>query len=66
MACPNSAIMSFAGRFCIDAEKCNECGKCVEECPTGAADSYIETDRAFSADEQADWANLPLSRKTKS
>ena len=55
MACPSRAIQCIAGRFCIDANLCNECGHCIEECPTGAANSYIEVKSYYSPDEQANW-----------
>ncbi|MBX9688328.1 MAG: 4Fe-4S binding protein [Candidatus Obscuribacterales bacterium] len=59
MACPLKAIQAICGRYCIDASICNECKKCVEECPTGAADCYIEVHRTYSVDEQAAWSILP-------
>jgi ferredoxin len=65
MACPVTAIQAIAGRYCIDANLCNECGKCIEECPTEAADCYVITDSFFSPEEQALWTAIPTELKKR-
>ncbi len=62
MACPLKAIEAIAGRYCIDAKVCRDCQKCIEECPTGSAASYIEASVFFSVDEQSSWIELPQQR----
>ncbi len=59
MACQNKAITSIAGRFCIDFASCNNCGKCISDCPTGACSIHIETEKIYSIDEQSCWTCLP-------
>ncbi|MDX2108370.1 MAG: 4Fe-4S binding protein [Candidatus Melainabacteria bacterium] len=59
MACASKAITNIAGRYCIDFDLCNDCKKCVRDCPTGACDVYIETENVFTIDAQAMWTALP-------
>jgi Fe-S-cluster-containing hydrogenase component 2 len=61
MACPQRAIENIAGRFCIDSTRCNECGACIRECPTGAADTYIEVEKPLTLEEQAEMTLLPTA-----
>ena len=34
--CPEDALSREGSRVCIDFARCTACGKCVEQCPTGA------------------------------
>ncbi len=62
MACPNKAITAICGRYCIDFSQCLNCLKCVDDCPTGACDTYIDTDinRIYKVEDQANWVKLPV------
>lgn len=59
MACPVKAIECILGRYCIDYNLCEDCGKCIKDCPTGAVDCYIEVKEIYSQDEQSTWTVLP-------
>ncbi len=59
MACPHKAIESILGRYCIDFSICQDCRKCIEECPTGAADCFIDVSQIYSLGEQSTWCTLP-------
>lgn len=59
LACPQKAIESILGRYCIDFDKCKACGACIEDCPTGACDCFIETDSPYSPSDQSKWRTLP-------
>ncbi|MBP7863219.1 4Fe-4S binding protein [bacterium] len=61
MACPQNAVISTAGRFCIDFDLCKNCGKCILDCPTDACNSFVKTQKVFTLDEQCQWHTLPLS-----
>lgn len=59
LACPVKAIEAIMGRYCVEATTCNDCGKCIDDCPTGAVDCYIEVERTYTKDEQSEWTLLP-------
>lgn len=39
-ACPIKASKLENGKVCIDLEKCNHCGRCMNKCPFKAYDNY--------------------------
>jgi Pyruvate/2-oxoacid:ferredoxin oxidoreductase delta subunit len=59
MACPQKAIESIVGRYCINNDLCKNCRICIKECPTGAADCFIEVSKVYSLAQQAEWTALP-------
>ena len=65
MACPNRAIECILGRFCIDYDLCKNCGKCIQDCPTGACNYFLEVSGPFSREQQSAWLTLPTSCSTK-
>lgn len=59
MACPQKAVMSIAGHFCIDYDLCQDCKKCINDCPTGACDTFIDTVEIYSVELQSSWQKIP-------
>ena len=59
LACPRKAIAAICGRYCVEPSRCTDCKKCIDECPTGAADCFIEVIKPYTVKEQANWSALP-------
>lgn len=60
-ACPKRAISHDSNVFVIDPAKCDDCGTCLEECQTGAINSwrYVPVGQAYPLAEQFGWNSLP-------
>lgn len=59
--CPSNAITHDDNNYVVDPEICQQemNQHCLGPCPTGAIDSWVNTARFFTPEEQFEWTELP-------
>ena len=53
------AVTHDANNYVVDAAKCNFCMDCVQPCPTGSINHFINIAKPFSLEEQFSWTDFP-------